>query len=804
MQNIIQIYKNENNTELEFRYNNPNTELIKNIIKNTDGLKSIEQSINFINRQNIMQIIFIDGIKKDINYYSKTRIKEFKNHDSLIPFKVSLSKEQTILPFSSNLSQFARIKLRLSIFPKELPDWRIDITCTKRVDNIVKNLKTYKNKILYKISVDDFINKANWSDTQTELEVEHYNTTNKNNIDYKSVDKFIISFLDQKKIKYDIYIRKLSNIFSKYRINTVKQLSSKVWEVNRNTYYNILFPNIHNYVLLDKADGIRAICIIEANTLHILSDTYYSYSLKQPNKNRHVFDSEIINNVIYIFDVLMFNGVNITDQPGVKRFQNIPDIAAIQVENIILKKKNMLFLTSKGYKSEIKNMFNRSKPYETDGLIFTPKNEIYKSKSWKWKPVEHMTIDFLVKKNNSGQLMLFCSITKKYFNRVNMLLVSDYNDIFPNTDIFKKIMPIQFCPSDNPNAYLYTHKSKKFKISELVNNIVEFRMVDFEWDPVRIRHDRKLDFETGIYFGNNYMIAEELYMSYKNPLTLTDLTISKSEYINNSYFKTAKQNIHRNQISYNSYVKDLLIGRFPNQDWAISLASGKGQDMFRLSKYNIKNCLFMDIDQQALSQIIMKKHSFQKRISKVNTRILTKQADLKTDSAIILKSIAKLVPVGKINLIIFNFAIHYFTDNIRNIRNILDIISKSLQVDGTCIITCFCGDKIFELLKDKDVWNDYDGTDVLKYSIKKKYKSKDLSNYGQQIDIKLPFSKDNYYTEYLVNSQFLIAEALKFNLELVESYRFCKFLQEYPNLRLLNESDLNYIKLHRYYIFKKI
>ena len=363
-------------------------------------------------------------------------------------------------------------------------------------------------------------------------------------------------------------------------------------------------------------------------------------------------------------------------------------------------------------------------------------------------------------------------------------------------------MPIQFCPSDKPDAYIYKHVSSKFKESELIDNICEFRLIDGKWDPVRIRHDRKIDYDSGIYFGNNYKVAEDIWMNYKNPLTLTDLTVSQSEYINNSYFKEQKSTVHRNHVAYNSYVKDKLISRFKNKEWALSLASGKGQDMFRLSKYGIKNCLFMDIDQQALSQIIMKKHSFQKKLSKFNTRVLTKQMDLKTDVNIIIKSISSLVPVGNIDLVLFNFAIHYFTDTLKSLRNVLSLISKCLSDGGSCIITCYDGQKIIDLLNDKDQWNDYEG-DVLKYSIKKMYKNESLNNVGQKIGVLLPFSKSEYYEEFLVNADFLISEAKKFGLELTETFRFCKFLKDYHNIKRLNDSDIHYVQLHRYFIFTK-
>ena len=61
-------------------------------------------------------------------------------------------------------------------------------------------------------------------------------------------------------------------------------------------------------------------------------------------------------------------------------------------------------------------------PYETDGLIFTSlDSNYYKTKNYKWKPVEKLTIDFFCVRNpvkTPQDYLLFNGITNKHFQQL--------------------------------------------------------------------------------------------------------------------------------------------------------------------------------------------------------------------------------------------------------------------------------------------------------------------------------------------------------------------------------------------------
>ena len=109
-------------------------------------------------------------------------------------------------------------------------------------------------------------------------------------------------------------------------------------------------------------------------------------------------------------------------------------------------------------------------------------------------------------------------------------------------------------------------------------------------------------------------------------------------------------------------------------------------------------------------------------------------------------------------------------------------------------MTGFDGNTIVKLLKDGD-WSS--GI----YSIKKKYEHNILITHGQKISVKLPFSKNTYYDEYLINLSTLVEKFNAFGISLVETNSFETYLASYG--KDLNDDDKKFVSLYHYYIFKK-
>ena len=83
-----------------------------------------------------------------------------------------------------------------------------------------------------------------------------------------------------------------------------------------------------------------------------------------------------------------------------------------------------------------------------------------------------------------------------------------------------------------------------------------------------------------------------------------------------------------------------------------------------------------------------------------------------------------------------------------------------------------------------------------------------LQDIGQKIDVLLPFSNDNYYTEYLVNIDY-IADAFKeHNIILESDQSFSEYLDVFKKENkkvydLLDNNDKKYVSLYHYYCLYK-
>ena len=94
------------------------------------------------------------------------------------------------------------------------------------------------------------------------------------------------------------------------------------------------------------------------------------------------------------------------------------------------------------------------------------------------------------------------------------------------------------------------------------------------------------------------------------------------------------------------------------------------------------------------------------------------------------------------------------------------------------------------------------------YSIKKKYSGSDFTGINQKIDVLLPFSNGEYYTEYLINTELLVDELAKKKIVLVNEDSFDIYLDKFKKSKphfhkSLTNIDKEFISLYSFYIFHK-
>jgi ribosomal protein L33 len=291
--------------------------------------------------------------------------------------------------------------------------------------------------------------------------------------------------------------------------------------------------------------------------------------------------------------------------------------------------------------------------YETDGLIFTqmyygvgssvigksgPKTKITWEHSFKWKPPQYNTIDFLVTtlKNPNGDdvvkslfedgisvssnvqysdykvIELRCGFNEKYDGFINPCqdIIEDnlpeYKPRFEDRNV-NDYMPKRFYPTQpyNPNAGLANiilqlddsgAKQMFSKNGEAFgdNTIVEFaynldKEDGWKWEPLRVRYDKTAKLRRGEReFGNSYKVCNENWKSIhptgritenmlSTGLGIPDVSVSEDVYYNTPSGKFKTQSLKN---FHNLYVKKKLItGASKQGDTLIDFAVGKAGDL---------------------------------------------------------------------------------------------------------------------------------------------------------------------------------------------------------------------------------
>ena len=452
-------------------------------------------------------------------------------------------------------------------------------------------------------------------------------------------------------------------------------------------------PNIRTgYTVTDKADGDRKLLFISKTGKIYLIDTnmhvqFTGAITKKKSLFSTLIDGEHIRNnkngarinLYAAFDIYYLKGLDVRANPFYNsdetkqkdeeekisyRFELLSDaigninaapiVDFERVAPILITCKNFI-VSSKGKKifeacKEIltkveDNMFD----YNTDGLIFTPSalgvgaDEVNKktikplkttwNHSFKWKPAQYNSIDFLVKleKQSDGQDFIG-NIFKSGMDTTKNVQLNQYKKailcvgydkkkhgyINPCQDVLDGKLPEQgnrddvdgykgarFYPSNPYNAdagvcnlMLNDGKNGDKVILTEEGEVVEDNMVvefsydeskepGWKWRPLRVRYDKTADLTGGGRFGNAYHVANSNWHSINNPITnamiSTGKNIPKSVDDNEVYYDRVKRVTGTMALrNFHNWLKNYIIAKVSSggeKKTLIDLAVGKGGDI---------------------------------------------------------------------------------------------------------------------------------------------------------------------------------------------------------------------------------
>ena len=474
---------------------------------------------------------------------------------------------------------------------------------------------------------------------------------------------------------------------------------------------DLSIPNIHSpYTVTDKADGIRKllyvgqkgkIYMIDINmnvqyTGLITKDNAYYNSVLDGEHIIHdkhgkylnlymCFDIYFKKNEDYRYYPLIYrDNLKFEDKKyntGLSRLEVLNKfVKGMKVLSIVKDKKPSMnikvktFYSNRNSKNEPIDLFRSCKElldgmedgsmfeYETDGLIFTPIDKSVGSsqlgvlehqKTWKhsfkWKPSQYNTIDFLVvtKKTETGrdkvnhifqegtdmvgsntQLLQYKTIELRVgFNPTQHGFINPCQDVidgnFPSNVSYdnRDYKPVPFFPTEpSPNFNVHLCNIPLLDGNMFIEDktetfedktIVEFKYVKenekyWQWVPIRVRHDKTADYRSGNKnFGNAYHVANGVWKSIHNPITQDMLSGTAMFDLENSevYYKqsSAETNTRGLRDFHNKYVKNLLItNASKNKDTLIDMSVGRAGDMWKWYQSNLQFVIGFDLSKMNL------------------------------------------------------------------------------------------------------------------------------------------------------------------------------------------------------------
>ena len=462
-------------------------------------------------------------------------------------------------------------------------------------------------------------------------------------------------------------------------------------------------PNIRtNYCVTDKADGFRKLLFInDDGKIYLINTSMNVEFTGSYTNNKDIFNTIIDGehilhnkkgqfiNLFASFDVYYINNKNVTSLPFINIDKETSDtkkddsrlvilksiikILDKTISSIIPSSKSSITITNKKFYAN--NVFSASNiilnnhkegliEYPIDGLIFTPTNTAVASnksgiiapnfkttwkESFKWKPPEYNTIDFLIKiqKNdfgsnkvsyihnqgtnltsNNNYLKYYTLILHVGFDEKKHGYINPCNDIIndnitKNSDYkYNNYKPARFYPTNpsDENAAIcniigVSDESDNLKIYTLEgeeiedNTIVEFKYDTtknqfWKWIPLRVRYDKTSELRNGgKNFGNAYHVANSNWQSIHNPITDKIITSGDNVQLQNSdddvYYNkvNSKSETRALRDFHNLFVKNVLIEYISNKGTTlIDYACGKAGDLPKWINSNLTFVLGIDLN----------------------------------------------------------------------------------------------------------------------------------------------------------------------------------------------------------------
>lgn len=401
--------------------------------------------------------------------------------------------------------------------------------------------------------------------------------------------------------------------------------------------HNLTKEGLENYVVTDKADGLRKFLFVNAEgECFFLTPRMAVESTNSGCRELRgtVLDGEFVErdkagktlNLFAVFDIYAFKGADCRAQPFTARREKMAEAVALLQPGFKHKVACKTFFRGKNIHEACKLCLTTPVPYATDGLIFTPEDKGVgitetvsappnKPFTWdlnyKWKPPRQNTIDFSVSvkevsaDRNLAVLGVMCKGGKNWDKPQEVLLLQ--TDPAPQSA--EGVRP--FMTEEDPNSHqcflnvvdgkMLTEEGESIE----PGMVVEFRYDDarpemWKWAPTRVRWDKALP--------NSFLTAHSNWESIQNPIT--EEMVMGTRHLQDRRYYVGDKSSMKNLRGFHRFVKGELlreVAELLRQEGKpslnlIDLAVGQAGDLWRwrnlrlafvfgvdLNKHNIAN-----------------------------------------------------------------------------------------------------------------------------------------------------------------------------------------------------------------------
>ena len=628
--------------------------------------------------------------KDAISYTVKKRLENINPYNYTdYGFRVDLKEDREVNDIKtedwSNEQKTFRLVSRIHAFHPDRPNIRIDLSVVKssttnksttlKESGVLMKKKTYSIEIEYVSNTHDNISfnvevqdiKSCITDILRGIQENRFPVKYE---ELRNIGMEYIKLIDtEKNIPVNsIFQNQLKRLYTKFFIGP-SSVSLEKQHITKSNTINI----IEHYNVTDKADGERKLLYVSNSGKMYLISTGMKFEfvgLKCDQYKNSLLDGEhimydkegAVYNAYMAFDVYFVKTKDCRSLPfyaenDKNNRSKILDgvIKSMNVEKLVSHENSLKIDMKRFYMGEsifkcshdiLKQIHSSTLNYNTDGLIFTPSNmgvainvgdnpfnkRVTWDKSFKWKPPEANTIDFLVrfvKKNNSHEVQV------KHGNEYKTLILHvgyDENnpehgysqpckDVLMDRNMFQhkytssyKATPFKPTnPSDSNAMYCKLYCDLEGYVKTEDNNIIqddtilecryeETRENGWRWIPIRVRHDKTAEYRNGVKkFGNDYKVANNVWHCINHPvkesMIIGEEIVDISDVNDTLYYNRTELNTTTELRDFhNKYVKKKIIAAVSKENnTLLDLAVGKAGDLYKWIHADLRFVLGIDL-----------------------------------------------------------------------------------------------------------------------------------------------------------------------------------------------------------------